>query len=138
MEQRVNLIVESLFGLGEFFWINRENAKKLGVVTGSAIYYEDAVSGISGTRTVEVNDQVDEFNIMVDSTIFEEWERNQKWFGALDVYPEKPQPASPVPQAQSPASIKRSAAGTYKISDSLLSEATSIISASNSLRYESF
>ncbi|NVM28198.1 MAG: VWA domain-containing protein [Candidatus Helarchaeota archaeon] len=113
MERRVNLIVESLFGLGEFAWINRINAKKLGVITGSTIYYEDKVSGLSGTLTIELNDEISEFNIMVDSTIFEKWQKNPNWLGALDVYPEKPQQAAPTPGLPS---VARSTTGTYTIS----------------------
>ena len=60
MERRVNLIVEKLFGLDEYVWINKINAQKLGVVTGSTVYYEDKTSGISGTGIVEINNEVSE------------------------------------------------------------------------------
>ncbi|HUY01266.1 MAG TPA: hypothetical protein VMV49_17020, partial [Candidatus Deferrimicrobium sp.] len=96
MEKRVNLIVESLFGLDEFVWINKENATKLGVITGSTIYYEDEVSGISGTATVEISDQVTEFNIAVDTKLVEKWETNDKWFGALDLFAEKHLKTGPI------------------------------------------
>ncbi len=108
MERKVNLIVEKLYGLEDYVWINKENAEKLGVITGSTIYYEDAVSGISGTAIVEVNNEITEFNIMVDQKLVEEWEKNENWFGALDVYAEKPKKletvSAPIPSHPSQTS----------------------------------
>lgn len=133
MSRRVNLIVESLFGLGEFIWIHKLNATKLGVVTGSSIYYEDSTSGISGSSVVEINNEVSEFNMMVDSKLAEQWEANQRWFGALDVYPEKPSidQTSTIPSSAGQTSIERSTEGTYKVS------ASSIPSGSTSAIYTS-
>lgn len=139
MEKRVNLIVEKLFGLDEYVWIHKINAQKLGVVTGSTVYYEDKTSGISGTGIVEVNNEVSEFNMMVESKLADEWEKNDRWFGALDVYPEKPLESVATPSTStiastpSTASVERSATGTYKVSAGVMPSASTIAAATPSI-----
>ncbi len=123
----MNLIVEKLFGLEDYVWINKQNADKLGVITGSTVCYEDKASGISGIATVEVNNEVTEFNIFVDQTLAEQWEQNQNWFGTLDVFPEKLSSVSvgtayPPQVAPSPSlpTVERTASGTFAVTASSL------------------
>ncbi|MHA1131024.1 MAG: vWA domain-containing protein [Candidatus Helarchaeota archaeon] len=125
-ERRVNLIVEKLYGLEDYVWINKENADKLGVVTGSTIYYEDKMSGISGTAIVEVNNEIDEFKILVDQSLAEYWETNENWLGTLDVFPKttgtasfaSTQPTATPPITAGPT-VERSSSGTYRVTTPL-------------------
>ncbi|MFX1295949.1 MAG: hypothetical protein ACFFD2_14005 [Promethearchaeota archaeon] len=151
----MNLIVEKLSELDEFMWIHKKNAEKLGVITGSTIYYEDEVSGISGKTTIKISSDVTESNIMVNQKLVEEWEKKDNWFGTLNIFPEKLQkvkalitpshtPAPPKPASTSPTSttsvptLEKSSTGTYKIAMTNISSAfPNTISASNVPRINS-